>query len=405
MLLLDGPTPVASGALAGPSFDTTVVDCGRVFSLDWLPLPDGQMGLVVVVDEGKEGPKHAVKLLSPRADGGFETMFELPLGSLGGVNPAELAVGDFDNDGIAEVILGGPALGDKLVRLVPASEGWRAVEVPLPATARRLATVDLDGKGGGDLAVTHVVGTTETITLFRGDEDGLEAVSHVDMAFHDVRDLRVIDLQNNGERWLAWLNASDAVNLTSQSAVRFARIEDGQLGPIQQADLPGMLDGMAFSFDDVNGDGWLDMAVCGTGGINDFPGMVTVQTRGDRGFSPTVSPNWGNAGANHPESIAVADLDGDGRKEVYLPGGGDQKVVHVIKLDEHGAEARRTQIETRSHTTQVKVFEHDGGGRGLLIATTTGIEILTLKRPEPTYRPPGRSTDRDEPVRRPRRPT
>ncbi|TGE20898.1 T9SS type A sorting domain-containing protein [Hymenobacter metallicola] len=140
-----------------------------------------------------------------------------------------------------------------------------------------------------------------TILFTQGNPRSL-AVGDIDRDGH----LDIVGLNLNGGTVGVLLNSAAAPGMFPATATTYATGGNNAVG---------------VALGDVNGDGWLDLVVCGgsTGKI----GVLLNQAAPAGTFAPVVS--YGS-GASYPQDLAVGDVNADGRADIVVAGGNDARV-------------------------------------------------------------------------------
>jgi hypothetical protein len=207
-----------------------------------------------------------VSVLLGNGDGTFQPQRTFAAGtpSISGYGPAAVAVGDFNGDGIPDIVTANQNTNDVSVLLGTGDGTFQPQQ--------RFAV------GNGPYGVAL------------GDFDGS---GHLSIVTANYGDTHVSLLLGNG---------------------------DGTFQP-QQPLGPFFFSGVSITTADLNGNGHLDVvAVGGSGTVGVFLG------NGDGTFQPVQTYNSGLTFNSGPERVVVADVDGDGHPDILVTNWADQGV-------------------------------------------------------------------------------
>ncbi len=282
---------------------------------------DGRLDLAV-----SNGP---VGVLLGNGDGTFQAARNVIPTGISNATPGTLAVGDFNADGrldLATANYGGEvivALGNGDGTFAPA----RSLVVAPNSNALSVAVGDLNGDGKLDLAVGAEVplGYPDYgpyLHVLLGNGDGTFAVPRTYALPQGVTNdrfpysVQVGDLNGDGKLDVVTAN----FELGGATVSVLLGNGDGTLQPPTTFDTgPGPL---SVAVADLNGDGKLDLA---TANYNST--TVSVLLNNGTGAFPTFQ-NFA-AGAN-PASVAVADVNGDGRRDLITANYGSDNVSVLL---------------------------------------------------------------------------
>ncbi len=231
---------------------------------------------------------------------------------------ASVAVGDLDEDGRPDV-LAASGRGDVVTVLRGNGDGTfeRGASFATGAgPSWGVALADLDGDRHLDAVVGN--GGTVSVSVLRGNGDGTfqpkadfaTGASPVWVAIRDVNgDGRpdVVTADRNDHTVSVLVGAGDG----SLGAPARLGVGDGTFTP-GAATATGA-GAYRIALDDLDGDGKLDLAVANLGDVT--PGSRTVTVLLGRGDG-TFAPKSDYVLSQKPVAIAIADVDGDGRKDL-----------------------------------------------------------------------------------------
>jgi FG-GAP-like repeat/FG-GAP repeat len=244
---------------------------------------------------------------------GFITAPTFPAGD----SPAAVAIGDFNRDGILDLVVANPDSTSGTVSIL-LGNGDGTFQDPKAYAAGpapcSVAVGDLNGDGVLDLAVVNCVDSgTVSVLLGKGDGTFQAPQSYPVGSFPNF--VALGDLDGNG--------TTDLVVANGNSGFVSVLLGNGD-GSFQHAPDVAVGGGLAGSaaIGDFNGDGHLDLAVA----IGNLSGMVNILLgNGDGTFGPAHNYT-GTAAA----FVAVGDLNGDGVLDLVVSAGYDSTLSILL---------------------------------------------------------------------------
>ncbi len=271
------------------------------------------------------------------AGGGLVRVFDLTAGRErfrfrpfpGNPGGVRVATADLTGDGIPDVVAGAGPGGAP--RVIAYDGNTRAVLFDFLAFEAsfaggvNLAAGDFDGDGRADLVVTPDAGGGPRVRVFNGGDPGRVLADFWgigDPAFRGGARAAVGDLNadgvpdlvvgagpGGGPRVAVWDGRSVRGGVPSAAIADFYAFE------------PGLRTGVYLAVGDVDGDGAADLIVgAGPGG---GPRVVVFAGRTLLGVTPSASATFfvGDASARGGVSVSAVDVDGDGRTELLTGAG------------------------------------------------------------------------------------
>lgn len=232
-----------------------------------------------------------------------------------GQYPSTVAIGDINNDGKNEVVVGNNGLNIEV--FVQDGLGGLVSSATYPTVnSERLRIADLNNDGLLDLV--GVGYNTDTVDVFYQNTDGiLNSPVTYDVTHWGVEDLKIGDVNGDGLMDIVIMNGRSAppqIAIMIQTAGGFSVPVYYTFGDV----FPG-----GITVGDVNGDGKGDV-IASYGGNS---GHIDVFVQNSAGTLPPASTY---SSYDIPESIESADVNADGRRDIIvLHGGFDSMGVYT----------------------------------------------------------------------------
>ncbi len=330
-----------------------------------------------------------------------------------GLEPSSVALADMNGDGLNDMVIANHQASeeDRISVLINNGDGTFAESVFYGVGARPywLAVGDVDGDGDTDVAVSNYFG--DSVSVLLNDGAGtlaphveyatgsfptfitlarLDADDDLDLAVANSNDNTGAVLMNNGDGTFGapvafpvgpvpyGVTAAD-FDLDGDVDLAFGNFDADGLGPtisvvhnngdgtfasaVPYAVDPGAV-GVAAG--DLDNDGYCDLAVCSnafTAGTS-----VSVLINNQDG---TFAPYQAYAVDEGPYSLAIADLDGDGFRDI-VSANETTGSLSILYNDGGGAFGPATSVPAGLITTDVAVGDLDGNGTPEVAATSYG---------------------------------
>lgn len=233
--------------------------------------------------------------------------------SFGNFDFADFAVGDFDGDGLEDIVLSEWEYPDSSLEFYFRHDsGWfNRTAVPGPAYVQKLAAADLDGDGQAELIYTTVLGDTVEIGVgLHGPNPETYSASH---GFTDlVHTLKTLDADGDGDL---------DVLVGAGQRLGFALVDMGGKPVIRMGSTwnHALGNGVMMDVGDVDGDGDDDVALFG----GDPAQYRVLRQAGDSSWE--LEP----AAAGGPAEF-LYDVDADGDLDGVCCGGGGTPTIRGI---------------------------------------------------------------------------
>jgi VCBS repeat-containing protein len=275
-----------------------------------------------------------------------------------GQDPVSIATGDFNGDGVLDLVVANQASNTVSVLMGNGSGGFGpAVDYAVGSAPSSVAAVDLNGDGKLDLVVANTDSNSVSV-LLGNSSGGFAAATNfatgsqpVSVAFGDL----------NGDGKLDLVVADRASNDIS------VLLGDGSGGFAAAASVATGSHPLSIALGDFNGDGRLDIAVA-----DEFSNDVRVmQGDGSGGFGAADILSVGA----FPNSLAVGDLNGDGKLDLVTANGND---ASVLLGDGHGGFGAANTFIAGAGPTGVAIGDFNGDGRPDLAVTDGGSSSVSV---------------------------
>jgi hypothetical protein len=253
----------------------------------------------------------------------FAPRIDLPLLPGSYSNPYTVAVADLDGDGKLDIIaLNADSKVISILRnisspgIITTNSFAARVDLPAGNDMRGLAVQDLNGDGKPDIVTCNSGDNTISIFQNMSTIGNIAFAPRVDFAAGDgPQSVAIGDLDGDGLPDLAVANYNSGTISVFRNLGVGGNITTNLFAP--KVDFPGLASLGYIALGDMDGDGKLDMVASGGNGsqaISVYRNMATVGSITTNSFAPQVdfaAPGWAN-------SVAVGDLDGDGKLDVAL---------------------------------------------------------------------------------------
>lgn len=279
-----------------------------------------------------------------------------------GPNPTSAVVFDSNHDGKLDIALQRGFGANNVNSLLGNGDGTftKIRSYHGPGQPNRVAAGDFNGDGKQDLAIAFLAPTyTGTVGILLGNGDGTFGNAHEVNTAQPVNAIVVGDFNGDGKL--------DVAITTGQYATAGADIElllgngDGTLqAPTVITSLPWYT--TALSVTDLNADGKLDLV---SNGANITNGQLTVLLGNGNGTFQTPQ-SYTNASLTVAQTIAIADLNGDGNLDVAVPGG---QAIDIFFGTGNGTLTGPTSVPTPTRPLSIVALDIFGNGLQDLVGT------------------------------------
>ncbi len=251
------------------------------------------------------------------AAGTFGPSVNLQLGQ--GRYPYAAAVADFNGDGKLDIAVAARGGQDLLIfqQTPSGSFGPAPVSVPLGATPLSIATAVLEPGGHADLAIGLDSGQ---LAILQGNGDGTFQTPVKLPCGTTPAAIKIMDLNGDGQPDIA---VADYGNSSAPSGLVWIFLNQGTAFNAGVSYPTGGAYTLDLAIGDLDGDGKPDIAIANFGLPGDPGSLAVLINQGGGVFgAPAIYP-----GLQGPTSVAIADVDGDGKNDLVSADG-----VGVVRL-------------------------------------------------------------------------
>ncbi|TRX37771.1 FG-GAP-like repeat-containing protein [Flavobacterium restrictum] len=307
-----------------------------------------------------------------------------------GTNPYSVAIGDLDGDGKLDLTVANFNGNTVSVLRNTASSGTIStssfdakVDFATGTYPRSVAIGDLDGDGKPDLATANYSGS---VSILRNIATSGSIVSgsfapKVDIiAVSSLNSLAIGDLDGDGKPDLAVTSLSSNVVSVFRNTATLGSITTASFAT--KVDFATTSASISVAIGDLNGDGKLDLATVNYNNptVSVFRNTATSGTINSSSFATKVD----FATAAYPQSVVIGDFDGDGKPDLAVANGSDTVSIFrntvsgvVIAADSF---ASKVDFATGTNPRSVAIGDLDGDGKPDLAVATSGSSTLSIFR-------------------------
>lgn len=276
---------------------------------------------LITADSGS----NAATILLGGGDGSFTTAANSPVAT--GNDPSFVAVGDFNSDGNLDAAVANYNDGTVTI-LLGNGDGTFTQATGSPVRvgggALSLAVGDLNGDGIADLAVANVKDNTVSVLLGNGSGAFTQAAnSPIKVVGSSPSSVAIADFNRDG-------NSDLAVAIVGPNDVTvFLGNGDGTFRAAAGGPVPVGVTPYSIAVADFNGDGIPDLVTANDAVVNGNPGTLTILLGVGDGSFTQASGSPIPVGIN-PLIVAVGDFNADGKADLAVTNENDNTVAALL---------------------------------------------------------------------------
>ncbi len=307
-----------------------------------------------------------------------------------GTSPTSVAIGDLDSDGKPDIAVVNKDANSVSILRNTSTSGSITSESFAPKvdligfnTPESLAIGDLDGDGKPDLAVTNL--GSGNLSLLRNTSATGSITSSSFAAKVDFTTganpyfVAISDLDGNNKPDLAVANFSSSSVSIFQNTSMSGSITSNSFAT--KVDLMGFSAAHSLAIGDLDGDGKPDLAVAQFGSISILRNITSNGSITSGSFASKVD----FTGVNRPYSIALGDLDGDSRPDLAIANIGSGVLTLFRNSSTSGSLTVESftairSVETGTNPSSVAIGDLDGDSKPDLAVANSGSRSISVIR-------------------------
>ncbi|TAE79470.1 MAG: hypothetical protein EAY81_11205, partial [Bacteroidetes bacterium] len=316
-------------------------------------------------------------------------------------NPVAVVISDLDGDGKPDLVIANSASNSVSVLRNTSSVGSitvtsfaAKVDFATGLGPSALAVGDLDGDGKPDLAATNQSASSNSVSIIRntstvGSITATSFAAKIDFATGiNPNSVAIGDLDGDGKHDLVVTNSS------SNTLSVFRNLANGMINAnsfASKVDFITASSPRSVIIGDLDGDGKPELVIAngGTTSVSVFRNTATNGSIGASSFATNVNFITGTA----PRSVVIGDVDGDGKPDLIATNQVSNTVSILRNTSTNGiinssSFAAKVDLPTGTSPFSVAIGDLDGDGKPDLVTANNGSNNISVLRNTDVILPP-----------------
>ncbi len=301
-----------------------------------------------------------------------------------GTGPESVIVKDIDGDGKPDLIVTSFNGNSVSVLRNTSSSGSISfaseVDFYVGNFAHTVCAGDIDGDGKADLLVAN--DNVGTVSLFRNTSSSgnISLAAPVLLKIGgNLSSVSLTDIDGDGKpEVLVTISNQNLVSVYHNSAVS-GTIDAGSFPITSRVDINTGANPVALSATDVDGDGKPDLAIA-----NEGSNTVSILKNTSSSGQVNFGPRFDFATGEHPTTLSIADLDGDTEPDIVVSNWYSSGSVSILQHTSVAGSISSTtygikvDIFTGQSPQSVAISDLDGDGRADMVTVNSGDNTVTI---------------------------
>ena len=301
-----------------------------------------------------------------------------------GTNPTTLAIGDIDGDGKLDIAVGNYTSNKVSVFRNTGSNGSISFATKVDFVAYSIPTSvaigDVDGDGKLDMVITNNNGINISVFRNKSQIGTINFETRLDVGTGtNPFAMALGDIDGNGKIDLAFTNY-----MNTNFSVKLNISTRGIIDLAFKVDIATGTNPSSLAIGDLDGDGKLDLAVTNYSS-NSVSVYRNTGTNGTVSFATKVDFTTGT----NPKSVSIGDIDGDGKPDLTITNYNSNSVSIFRNTCISGTISFASKVDFTAGTNpnSAAIGDLDGDGKPDLAITNEGSNSVSVLRNNPQYPP------------------